>query len=88
MASVGFMEALDGWPLPVRFFSDASFLIERLMLLAEAPCAYSIAVLSRIVLWQYVGDLRPLGGSSNEKWPACAGARMREAELICPTSSH
>ena len=39
----------------VRFFlSETSFLIDRLMLPAEAPCTYSIAVLSRIVLWQHV----------------------------------
>ena len=58
------------------------------MLPAEAPCAYSIAVPSRKVFWQHVGDLRPLDGSSKEKWPACAGARMRNPELVCRTASH
>ena len=48
--------ALDGQPLPVSiagwiFLSDASFLIVRLMLPAEAPRAHSFAVSSRIVLW-------------------------------------
>ena len=47
------------------------------MLLSEAPQAYSFVVPSRIVLWQHVGDLRPLGGITKEKWPARAGARMR-----------
>ena len=57
----------------VRFFlSDASFLIERLMLPAEAPRSYSFAVLSRIVLWQNMGDLRSLDGITKEKWLACA----------------
>ena len=37
------------------------------MLPAEASRAYSFAVLSRIVLWQHVGDLRPLGGITKEK---------------------
>ena len=31
------------------------------MLPTEAPRAYSFAVLSRIVLWQPVGDLKPRG---------------------------
>ena len=57
----------------VKFFlSDALFLIERLMLPTEAPCAYNFAVPSRIVLWQHVGDLRPLGGITKDKWPARA----------------
>ena len=58
------------------------------MLPAEAPRTYSIAVPSRIGLWQYVGDLRPLGGSSKEKWLAHARARTRDPELVCPTVSH
>ena len=73
----------------VRFFlSDASFLIEWLMLSAEAPRANSIAVPSKIVLWQHVGDLRPLGGSCKEKWPARAGVRTRDPELVYPTASY
>ena len=58
------------------------------MLPAEAPRAYSIAVPSTMVLWQHVDDLRPLGGSSKEKWPARAGAQTRDPELVCPTASH
>ena len=46
---------------PLDFLSDASFHIEKLMLPAEAPRTYSFAVTSRMVLWQHVGDLRPLG---------------------------
>ena len=57
------------------------------MLPVEAPRVYSIAVPSRIVLWQHVGDLRPLGGSSKEKWHVRAGARTRDPELVCLTSS-
>ena len=48
------------------------------MLPTEAPRAYSIAV-----LWQHVGDLRPLGSISKEKWPARAGAQTRDPELVC-----
>ena len=44
------------------------------MLPAEAPRAYNVAVPARIVLWKHVGDLRPLGGSNVEKWPARAEA--------------
>ena len=73
----------------VRFILiDALFLIERLMLPAEASRAYNFAVPSRIVLWQFVGDLRPLGGITKEKWPARAGARTQNCELVCPTGSH
>ena len=68
--------------------SDASFHIERLMLPAEAPRAYSLAVPLRIVLWQHVGDLRPLGGITKEKWSVCAGARTRDPKLVCPTASN
>ena len=50
------------------------------MLPAKAPRAYSFAVPLRIVLWQHVGELKPLGGITNEKWPAHAGARTREEE--------
>ena len=57
------------------------------MLPVEAPCAYSFVVLLRIVLWQHVGDLRPLGGITIEKWPVRAKARTRESELVCPTTS-
>ena len=58
------------------------------MLPAEVPRAYSFAVLSRIVLWQNVGDLRPLCGISKEKWPARVGTRTRDPELVRPTASH
>ena len=58
------------------------------MLPAEAPRAYNVAISARMVLWQYVGDLRPLGGSNVDKWPARAEARTRESELLCPTASH
>ena len=58
------------------------------MLLAEAPRAYSFAVPSRIVLWQHVGVLQPLSGNTIEKWPACAGARTWDPELVNPTASH
>ena len=44
------------------------------MLPVEAPRAYNVAVLVRMVLWQHVGDLRPLGGSNIEKQPAHAEA--------------
>ena len=37
------------------------------MLPAEAPQACSFAVTSRIMLWQHVGDLKPLGGIGKEK---------------------
>ena len=50
---VGFKETLDGWPPPVSsvgyIFCDALFLIVRLMLPAEAPCAYNVTVPSRMV---------------------------------------
>ena len=49
------------------FLSDASFLFERLMLPVEVPQAYRFAVPSRIVLWQHMDDLRPLGGITKEK---------------------
>ena len=58
------------------------------MLSTEAPRAYSLAVSSRIVLWQHVANLRPLGGISKEKWPARAGDLTQDPELICPTASH
>ena len=58
------------------------------MLPAEAPRAYNIAVPSRIVLWQHKGDLKPFGGSTKEKWPACAGAQTQKPELVCLTASH
>ena len=51
------------------------------MLPMEAPRAYSFTVLSRIVLWQHVGDIRPLGNITKEKWPAHAGARTQDSEL-------
>ena len=54
----------------------------------EAPRAYGLAVPSRIVLWQHVSDLRPLGGISKEKGPIRAGARTRNPELVCPTANH
>ena len=58
------------------------------MLPVEAPRAYSFAVLSKIMLWQHVGDLRPLGSITKEKWPTRARAETREPELVCPTISH
>ena len=58
------------------------------MLPAEAPRAYSFAVPLRIVLLQHVGDLRQLGGITKEKWPARAGGRRQDPELICPTASY
>ena len=58
------------------------------MLPAEAPRAYNVAVPARRMLWQHVGDLRSLGGSNEEKWPARAEARTPDPELVCPTASH
>ena len=58
------------------------------MLPVEAPQAYSVAVPSRIVLLQHMGDLRPLGSITKEKWLARAGARTRDSVLISPTASH
>ena len=55
------------------------------MLTVEAPRAYSFAVLSRIVLWQHVGDLRPLGRITKEKWPSRAGAQIQGVGM---TASH
>ena len=65
------------------FLTGASFLIERLMLLRKL-LAYmsSFAVPLRIVLWQQVGDLRPLSGISKEKWPVRAGAQTQDPELV------
>ena len=57
------------------------------MLPVEAPHTYSVAVPSRIVLWQHVGDLRPLGDITKEKWPVHAGVRTQDPELVCPTAS-
>ena len=78
IAPVDFRKALDGWSPPVSsagqmfcFLSDALFLLlDRLILPAEAHSAYNVAVQARMVLWQHVGDFRPLGGSNKEKWPA------------------
>ena len=72
----------------VRYSSDVLLHMERFMLPAEAPRAYSFAVLLRIVLWQHVGDLRPLGGITIKKRPARARAQTRDPELVCPTASH
>ena len=44
------------------------------MLPAEAPRAYSFAVPSKIVLWQHMGDPKPIGSITKEKWPTHAGA--------------
>ena len=44
------------------------------MLPADATRAYNFAILSRILLWQHVGDLCPLGGITKEK-------RILELEL-------
>ena len=49
---------------------------------------YNIAVPARMVLWQHMDDLRPLGGSNIEKWPAYAEAPTRDPELLCLTTSH
>ena len=65
------------------FLSDVSFLVERLMLLVEAPRAYNFAVPLRIVLWQHVSDLWPLGGFTKEKWPVRAGICTQDSELVC-----
>ena len=43
------------------------------MLPTEVPRAYNIAVPSKIVLWQHVGDLWPLGSVTKQKWPAGTG---------------
>ena len=73
----------------VRFFKiDTLFLVGRLMLPMEAPRAYSFVVLSRIVLWQHVGDLRPFGGITKEKWAAGIGTQTQDSELVYPTASH
>ena len=40
------------------------------MLPAEAPRAYNFVIPSKMVLWQHVGDLRPLGGITKEMWLA------------------
>ena len=74
----------------VRFFflSDALFLINRLMLPAEASRAYNVAVPVRMMLWQHVDDLRPLSDSIKKKWPAHAKARTWDTELVCLTASH
>ena len=57
--------------------SDASFLIERVMLPAEVPRAYSFAVPARIVLWQHVGDHRPLDGIIKESGQLVPGLELR-----------
>ena len=71
-----------------RFLKWRLVLVERLMLPVEAHRAYNFAVPLRIVLWQHVGDLWPLGGFTKEKWPADASIRTRDPELVCPTASH
>ena len=59
------------------------------MLPTGAPQAYNIAVPSRTVLWQHVGDLWPLGGIIKEKWPAdVVVTRTQDSELVCPTANH
>ena len=70
--------SLDGQPPPFssagfRFFSDASFFF----VVGEAHTAsggssmhITLEIPLRIVLWQHVGDLWPLGGNTKEKWPA------------------
>ena len=37
------------------------------MLPVETLCVYNFSVPSSIVLWQHMGDLRPLGGITKEK---------------------
>ena len=51
------------------------------MLPAEARRAYSFVVPSRIVLWQHVGNLWPLGAITKEKWSANTRTRTRDSEL-------
>ena len=58
------------------------------MLPAEVPCANNFAVLSRIVLWQHMGDLWPLSGFTKEKWPPRARIRTWDPELVRATASH
>ena len=71
------------------FLSDAVFLLlDRLMLPVGAPRTNNVAVPARMVLWQYVGDLRRLGGSNKEKWLARSKSRTKDHELLCPTASH
>ena len=48
------------------------------MLPAETFCAYNFAVPQRIVLWQQVGDIQPLGGFTKEKFIAGAGIQTRQ----------
>ena len=88
MTPVGLMEALDGQLPPlvaqVRFLSDTSFLIERLMVPADTPRAYSFTVPSRIVLWHHVGDLWPFDGITKEKRPAGTGTQTQDSELVYP----
>ena len=52
----------------VRFFKVTPCFILRLMLPAETPRANRFAFPPRIMLWQHMGDLRPLGGISKGKW--------------------
>ena len=52
------------------------------MLPVKAPCAYNFAVPLRIVLWQHVGDLRPLGDFSKEKWPAHVNTQTYDPTLV------
>ena len=60
----------------VRFFkATPRFLLRGSCCQRKLLIAYNFAVLSRIVLWQHVDDLWPLGSFSKEKWPAHAGAQ-------------
>ena len=54
------------------------------MLPAEALQAYSFAVPLRIVLWQHVGDLWPLGGITKEKWPVGTRRFLGDFSVLQP----
>ena len=40
-----------------------------------------------MVLWQHVGDLRPLSSSNEEKWPARVETQTWDPELVCPLAT-
>ena len=48
------------------------------LLPAKTPRIYSFAVSSRIALWQYLFNHRPLNSIKKEKWQARAGAQTRD----------
>ena len=49
---------------------------------------WNVAFPARMVLWQHVGDFRPLSGSNVEKRPIRAETRTWDPELLYPTASH